>query len=354
MGLTLIAAVVSAAALALGRDFFIPIALALCFHALLRPAVRALERLRFPSWLGATVVMLGALVMLFVGGILLSSTVKSFMAQAPSSIAKAREKLATMGTPIRKVTDAAAGRDSMPADDSSGQRNHRQPAPTPPAPPPAATGGPGPSLIAAILGRGASFVALLIEVFVLLYLLLAAGNKLFRKLIKSMQGPDDKRTASDVLHETESIVSRYLVVTALINIGQGVAVGLGMWAIGMPNPLMWALLTFALEFIPFLGGAINVVLLLITAFTTFDGMGQILLPPGLYLLITALQNNVVSPFAYGGRLKLNPVAIMVFVLFWFFIWGVPGAFLAIPIAATMKVLGDQIPRLAPLGELLGE
>jgi len=368
MGLTLIAAIISAAALALGRDFFIPIALALCFHALLRPAVRALERLRFPAWLGASVVMLGTLVVLFFAGVLFSSTVKTFMAQAPSSIAKAREKLSSMGTPIRKLTDAAAGRDSMPAQDSTraqdsssapdstprqGQGRRAQ-APPPPSASAASSGGSGPSLIAAILGQGASFVALVVEVLVLLYLLLAAGNRVFRKLIRSMQAPDDKRTASDVLHETESIVSRYLVITALINVGQGLAVGLAMWAIGMPNPLMWGLLTFALEFIPFLGGAINVVLLLITAFTTFDSLGQILLAPGLYLLITTLQNNVVSPFAYGGRLKLNPVAIMICVLFWFFIWGIPGAFLAIPIAAMMKVLGDQIPRLAPLAELLGD
>lgn len=353
MALTLIAAILVAAALSLGRELFIPIALALCFYALLRPVVRALERLRVPTWLGATAVMLSTLVLLFFGGVFLSNTVRGFMEQAPASIAKAREKLQTMGGPLRKVTDAAAGIDSSASQMRDSTRRAGHPTPPPPPPPPP-SGGAGPSFIATILGQGASFVGALVEVLVLLYLLLAAGNPLFGKLLTMARRRDDKRTASDVLHETESIVARYLVVTALINVGQGIAVGLAMWAIGMPHPLVWALLTFALEFIPYLGGAINVVLLLITGFTTFDSAGQIVLAPLLYLVITTLQNNVVSPFAYGDRLKLNPVALMICVLFWFFVWGIPGVFLAIPIGAMLKVLGDEIPKLAPLGEILGD
>ena len=89
MALTLIASILVPAALSLGRDLFIPIALALCFYALLRPVVRALEGLRVPTWLGATAVMLGMLVLLFFGGVLLSNTVSGFMEQAPASIAKA-------------------------------------------------------------------------------------------------------------------------------------------------------------------------------------------------------------------------------------------------------------------------
>jgi len=78
------------------------------------------------------------------------------------------------------------------------------------------------------------------------------------------------------------------------------------------------------------------------------------LAPGIYLAITTLQNNLVSPLAYGRRLRLNPVAVLVGVLFWWYLWGVPGAFLAVPIIATLKILGDHVPRLAPLGEFLGE
>jgi predicted PurR-regulated permease PerM len=162
------------------------------------------------------------------------------------------------------------------------------------------------------------------------------------------------RAASELLPDTESIVARYVGLSSIINGCEGIAVGIVMWAIGMPDPLVWGLLTFVLEFIPYLGAATMVGLLTITGLATFPGIGHALLAPLCYLAITMLQNNVLSPFVYAGRLKLNPLAVMICVLFGWFIWGVAGVFLAIPIAATLKALGDQVPRLAPLGKFLGQ
>ncbi len=335
----LIAVVLAVAALALGRAFFIPIALALCFQALLTPAVRGLGRLRIPAPAGAAIVVLGALAVLVVGGWALSGPASEWVDQAPANIATARKKLREVGRPLDRLTDAAEGTPAPAL---------RNAPPPPPAPEPTQ------SLFAQMLGRATTVAAGLLEVIVLVYLMLAAGNMLFRKLVKLLPAPDDLRTATDILNRTESIVANYLTVTALINVGQGIAVGLAMWAIGMPDPFIWGVVTFVLEFIPYLGGAIIVGLLLIDGFSVFPGLGRVLLAPAIYLVISMLQNNVVSPYVYGNRLKLNPLAVMIFVLFWWFIWGIPGVFLAIPIAATLKVLGDQVPGLSPLGELLGE
>src|SRR5437660_2906551 len=352
MGVNLVAAILTIAALAVGRELFIPLAMALCFHALLRPVVRNLERLGVPSVLGATVVVLGLLGLIIVGGFALSGPVSEFIDRAPVSIERARDKIKTIGLPFRRMSEAAAGHVPSP----SPAPPPPPPAPKPVAPPPTAPAPqpPVPTVVTQILGRATIFVAGVIEVLLLLYLMLAAGNLLFRKLVKVFPGPDEKRTVSDVFHETEAIVARYLVVTALINTGQGIAVGLAMWAIGMPDPVMWGLLTFALEFIPYLGGASMVGMLLIMGFTAFTGVGKNLLAPALYLVVTTIQNNVVSPYAYGSRLKLSPLAVMICVMFWWFVWGIPGVFLSIPIAATMKVLGDQVPKLGALSELLGE
>lgn len=342
----LIAVGLSVTALALGREFFIPLALALCFQSLLTPLVRGLARLRLPAPVGAAIVVLGALAVFVVGGWALSAPVSAWVNKAPSNIATARRKLRELGRPLDRLTAAASGAPAA-----------NQPAAPPAAAPPPAQAVPGPagpSLSAQLLGRATTVVAGLLETIVLVYLMLAAGNMLFRKLVKLLPAPDDLRTATDILNKTESIVARYLTVTALINVGQGIAVGLAMWAIGMPDPFIWGLMTFVLEFIPYLGGAINVGLLVISGFSVFSGLGEVLLPPAIYLVISTLQNNVVSPYAYGNRLKLNPLAVMIFVLFWWFIWGIPGAFLAIPIAATLKVLGDQVPSMSAMGELLGE
>jgi len=344
----LIAVGLSVAGLALGREFFIPIALALCFQALLTPLVRGLARLRIPPPAGAAIVVLGALAVLVVGAWALSGPASEWVDQAPSNIATARRKLREIGRPLDRLTAAAEGTPVPVAP------NAPPPAPASPPPAQAAPGPAVPSLFAQLLGRATTVVAGGLEVIVLVYLMLAAGNMLFRKLVKLLPAPDDLRTATDILNKTERIVANYLTITALINVGQGIAVGLAMWAIGMPDPFIWGVVTFVLEFIPYLGGVIIVGLLLIDGFSVFPGLGQVLVAPAIYLVISMLQNNVVSPYAYGNRLKLNPLAVMIFVLFWWFIWGIPGVFLAIPIAATLKVLGDQVPRMGTLAELLGE
>jgi predicted PurR-regulated permease PerM len=342
----LIAVGLSVTALALGREFFIPIALALCFQALLTPLVRGLARLRIPAPAGAAIVVLGALAVLVVGAWAFSGPASEWVDQAPSNIATARRKLREIGRPLDRLTAAAVNPPAEPATAA--------PPPAPPPPPQAAPGPAVPSLFAQLLGRATTVVAGALEVIVLVYLMLAAGSMLYRKLVKLLPAPDDLRTATDILNKTERIVANYLTVTALINVGQGIAVGLAMWAIGMPDPFIWGVVTFVLEFIPYVGGVIIVGLLLIDGFSVFPGLGQVLVAPAIYLVISTLQNNVVSPYAYGNRLKLNPLAVMIFVLFWWFIWGIPGVFLAIPIAATLKVLGDQVPRMATLAELLGE
>jgi len=321
VSLSVIAAILAVGALYVARAFFIPLALALGLHALLRPLVRGLERAHIPTPLGAAIIVLGAVAAGTAAAWSLSGPVAAWAEKAPASFATARAKLSDIARPLDRLTDAAVGGTESPQTS-----------------PPFVAATPGPPLLARLLGGATTLVLGLAEVIVLLYLMLAGAHP---------------QTASDILPDTESIVARYVGLSSIINCCEGIAVGIVMWAIGMPDPLVWGLLTFALEFIPYLGAATMVGLLTITGLTTFPSIGHGLVAPISYLAITMLQNNVLSPFVYAGRLKLKPLAVMVCVLFWWLIWGVPGVFLAIPIAATLKALGDQAPRFAPLGELLG-
>ena len=108
------------------------------------------------------------------------------------------------------------------------------------------------------------------------------------------------------------------------------------------------------EFIPYLGALAIVIVLAVAGLTTFEPVGRALLVPGSFLLINLIQANIVSPMLLGHRLTLNPVAIFVGLAFFFWIWGVPGAFLAGPLLATMKIFCDHIGSLAALGEFLGQ
>lgn len=344
LALGIIAVILSVAALHWGREFFIPIAMALTFHAVFRPVVRKLERLRVPTPVAAGIVVLAGLGLAVAAGWALSGPVSRWLDRAPESVRAVRGKFHSVGRPLDRLTEAATTVVTP------------VPAPAPrvaPVPPPATTQATG-SLFTRLLAKATSLVTHLVEVTVLLYLMLAGGTLFLRKVIDVLPRSSDKRTASDVLHRTESIVATYLVLTAIMNVAQAVLVGLALWAIGVPDPLIWALLTFVLEFIPYLGGATMVILLSIAGFTTFPDVGHALLAPAIYLTITTIQNTLLVPYIFGDRLKLNPLSVVVCVLFWWFVWGIPGVFLAIPIAATLKALGDQIPRLAPLGEFLGE
>lgn len=362
-GIVVLATLAVVAALYVGRVLLVPIALSLLFTGLLRPIVRRFERVGLSAPVGAAVVLLVFVAALGVGAWTLADPVRTWVAQAPQTLAAAQQRLQKLRGPLQTITNAAQKIEraaTSPAAGGSPSAGRNSPAPPPPpsAPPPASGGGQGGPhlavLAARVFGTTTSLLGGLVEVVLLTLLLLASGDAFLNKLVRVLPVRREKREAVEIAHETEAVVSHYVVATALINAGQGALVALAMWLIHLPNPALWGLLTFCFEFIPFLGGAGMMILLALAGLATGDGIGQALLPPGIYLAITTLQNNLVSPLAYGRRLRLNPVAVLIGVLFWYYLWGVAGAFLAVPIIATIKILGDHVDRLAPVAEFLGD
>ncbi len=300
-------------ALYVGREFFIPLALALLLNALLRPLVRGLERLRVSTAVGATMVSLGLLGALVVGGLALVNPIQAWVSQLPASFEAAGRKLAPARQSLEHVTHATQ---SLGTPSGAPPATAAQPA----APAPSAV----PPFLGHLFGTTTALVAGLTEVLLLLS------------------------------EQVQQAVTQYIVTTLVINGGQGVVVGLTLWGLGMPYPWLWGGLTVVLEFIPYLGATGMIILLTAAAFSQFDTLGHILLVPGTYLVIAALQNNLVSPLVYGQRLKLNPVVVLVGVLFWWLLWGVAGAFLAVPFFATLKILADHVESLTPIATFLGE
>jgi predicted PurR-regulated permease PerM len=122
----------------------------------------------------------------------------------------------------------------------------------------------------------------------------------------------------------------------------------------MPNVLLWGALVALFEFVPYLGALAAVIVFAVAGLTTFDEVPRALLIPGSFLAINLLQANLVTPMLLGHRLTLNPVAIFIGLAFFFWIWGVPGAFLAVPLLASFKIFCDHIESLAAVGEFLGQ
>jgi predicted PurR-regulated permease PerM len=200
-------------------------------------------------------------------------------------------------------------------------------------------------------GTTSSVLAALVEVVLLAAFVLAADDVWPRRLDTAVASAERRREVVAAVARTRSAVARYVLATALINVGQGVLVALVAWLVHMPTPPLWGVLTFVAEFVPYLGGAVMIVLLLIVGLATVGG-ARALAMPAAYLVITTLQNNLVSPIVYGRGLRLSPAAILLAVMVWWALWGVAGAFLAVPILAALRIVADYVETLRPIGPFL--
>jgi predicted PurR-regulated permease PerM len=321
-----------------GQAFFLPIVLAILLDFLLSPLIRALKRGHIPEPLGAALVILALLGAL--GGSIygLTDPAKEWVAKLPGSVREAEDRLAKLRKPVEQVSKTAEQVErATTMNDSKAQEVVVK----------------GPSLSERLFGTTQTVLTGLLEVIILLYFLLAAGDLFLQKLIKVLPQLGDKKKAVAIARETESSISTYLVTVTLVNLGLGLAVAGVMFLLKMPNPLLWGALAAVAEFVPYLGATALVAVLGLAGLVTFEQVGHALLVPAAYLAVNLLQSQFITPLVLGHRLTLNPVAIFIGLVFWWWIWGVPGAFVAVPLIATFKIFCDHIEALAPIGEFLG-
>jgi predicted PurR-regulated permease PerM len=341
--LTILAVLAVVYTLHFAHELLLPITFALLLSFLFSPVVRALARMHVRPPLGAGIVILTLLGTLTLGGYELSGPVQSWGASAPQTLATARAKMGKLLKPMERFSRTAAQMESATSGVGAGS---------------AATGPRevvvrGPGFLSRLFGTTQRFLTGAVQVVILLYFLLAAGDLFLQKLVKVLPSQSDKRKAVEIARATEASISTYLLTMTAVNVTEGVVVGIVMYLLGMPNPALWGALVVLFEFIPYLGPAVVAAILAIAAITTFDSTGQALLVPAVYLAINLVQGNLVTPMLLGQRLALNPVAIFVGLAFWYSVWGIPGAFLAVPIMAALKILCDHVESLASFGEFLG-
>jgi predicted PurR-regulated permease PerM len=344
----ILATIAAAAALYVAQEVFIPITVGLLLTALFRPVERALSRVGVSAPISATLIVLACLGVLGATGYFVAGPVQNWVRDAPKTLAAARSKIEKLRRPIKQVSQAV--QKAQQEVTGEGGQPSGQPAP----PQAASSSGPGiPPFLGRIFTTTAGLLGTMVQVIVILFLVLATGDLFARKVAVVMPKPV-RGTPEQTVDEAEAVVRRYLVVTALINLGQGVVVALTMWLIGIPSPPLWGLLTFVFEFLPYIGALFMVASLTVTAFATFDSLGHILLAPLAYITISTIQNNAVSPFAYGGGLRLNPLAVLFGVIIGWFLWGVAGAFVAVPLMAAIRIFAEHTGRNSRLAAVLAE
>lgn len=325
------------------RPVVLPIFLAVVAAMTLKPLIRWLSYCHMPPTLSATIVMGFLLAAIGIGFFQLGRPALMWMNEAPQHMTELRQRVQKIFPRIAGFNEAAAAMDNLGATEAE-RKTEQQKAPTVEVKQSRGT--------SSILNWTGTFLVGIGETLVLLYLLLASGDSFLLKLVHVMPTLHDKKRVVEISHEIQQNISNYLFSVSLINIGVGVIVSGGLYFMGVPNAAMWGMLVAVLNFIPYFGPISGVILLGIVGLLTFDTVSQGLLPPALYLLLHFVEANLVTPVLLGHRFTLNPVIIFVSLIFWMWLWGVPGALLSVPILVSIKVVCDHFPAMLPVSKLL--
>jgi predicted PurR-regulated permease PerM len=317
------------------RDFFLPVTLAAILSLLLSPLVRLLNRAHIPSGFGAAIVMIIVAMLVSAGAMLLVGPASNWLQRAPESFEKVEVRLRGMMNSAEKLTKAAETVEHLAGTENETPKVEIK----------------KPGLINSLWDQTKGFVLLALEVFVLLYFFLAAGEIFALKLIQVLPRLQDKKKAVEIMRQVQNGVSQYLVSMTLVNLFEGTMIGIGLALLGMPNPLLWGVLAFLANYIPYVGAMVAGSIVTIVALVSFDSVSRAMIAPAIYFGVN-FADNFISPYVMGRRLVLNPLVVFLAVMFWGWIWGIIGVLLAVPITMTGKILCDHVPALAPFAEFL--
>ena len=323
----------------LARAVFIPIFFAIMLKLLLAPAVDALNRLRIPKVLGSAVVIIALFAVISASFYIFYQPAADWIERAPQSLRKVEQKLRFIKEPVQKVSEATKSMEKITDVGSKSEGNTVEVK--------------KPKLLNTLINEASEFIFGVATMLILLYFLLASGDLFLRKVINALATLKDKKQAVEIARHVERDISTYLYTIVIINFCLGVLVGGAMYVLKMPNPFLWGVMAGLVNFVPYLGQVAGITIIAIVASTTFDNTYQAVVPPLVYCVIIGLEGNIITPIILGRRLLLNPVVIFLALLVWGWIWGIPGALVAVPILVILKIICDNIKSLGAIGEFLG-
>jgi predicted PurR-regulated permease PerM len=329
------------AALYVGKEVVLPIAFAIVLKLLLQPLLDFLHgRLHLPMAVGALIIIVGLFGATGTIVFTVSGPASGWIQKAPEVLPSLKDKLVVLRQPLdymqqafKQVEEVASpgGQDGTPTVAVKDQ-----------------------SAIARNLAAG-TFLVLgrLFTTMVILFFLLAAGDRLLRGLIEVLPTFSDKRQAVDIAKEIQRQIGGYLLTITVMNSLVGILTGLTMWYLGLGDPILWGAAAFLLNYVPILGPLTGIGVFLVAGILTLEWPWLALLPAGIYALIHIAEGEIITPMLLSKRFTLNPVLVIVSLFFWHFVWGIAGALLAVPLLAIFKIICDRIKVLQPAGHIIG-
>ncbi|MGN6388136.1 MAG: AI-2E family transporter [Burkholderiaceae bacterium] len=334
------------------QKFLIPVVFGVFLAYTLNPLVAWLERLRIPRTIGTSLVVLS----LFCGGLLAANSLfvqfESIVGQLPAATRKIGNALERMegsrnGT-LDKMKEAASALEKATAPAAA---NGKQPAPVVVAQPASRLSNwllTGSMSAAAFLGQATM-------VIFLAFFLLISGETFKRKLVK-ITGPSltKKKITVHILDDIDISIQRYMFMLLVTNGLLAVLMWVGMTALGLNNAGAWALAAGLLHLIPYFGPLLTVAMLGMAAFLQFGTLASVLAVMAITLAVATLVGTFITTWMAGRIARMNPAAVFIGLLFWGWLWGVPGLLLGIPIIVIVKVVTERVEGMNSIAELLGE
>ncbi len=328
----------SLAALYVASPILLPVVLAIVLKLLLQPLVRLTDRIGLPRALGALFAIL-LLVAAFAGVVSgVAGPAASWAGKLPDAIPQIQQQLAFLARPIGSLEWMMGQLQSVVGGGVSV--------------PQASSEHPSFNIMGVLFSGTATVAAGLFTTLVVLFYLLVSGETFLRRLVEILPSFAEKRQAVEITLDIERNISIYLVTVTLINFLVGVLTSAVMWVCGVANPLLWGVIAFVVNFVPILGPMVAIVIFLMASVLSLGVAWWALLPVGLYFLIHVVEGELVTPMLMARRFTINPVAVILALIFWYWMWGVPGAVLAVPMLAITKLVCDELRPLRAFGHFL--
>jgi predicted PurR-regulated permease PerM len=320
-----------AAVLIAAKTLIIPLVLAAFVGMGLNPIVATLHRWYVPRAVGAVLVIAVLAAGIAEAVSLVATPAMTWVAQLPQAFHQLEPRLKSMMRPLSAATHAAsqASQTLVGAGVS---------APVAPAGPPAPAFSVGNLLLAT-----PAILAETLTVVLLVFFFLSYGDHMRRRLVAASPRFAYRRIAVNLVRGIQSEISHYLLTVTIINSCLGALTAMILWYWGMPDPALWGCVVALLNFMPYIGAITSTALLSGVGLLHFNVLAHALAPAGCFAVLAALEGNVITPFIMGHRLRLSPLAILIWLLIWGWMWGIPGALLAVPMLTCAKLIAERAP-----------
>ncbi|MBU3030325.1 AI-2E family transporter [Paracoccus marinaquae] len=330
------------AAIAAGRDFLMPVTMAILLFFVFTPLRRLARRRGVPDAITAAVVTFGILALVAVIAYTASGPINRAVGNIPTISTRLEQKFQSVRASMRDLQEAA-----QKLDQAQVVGDER-----PAAAPTIRVEEEGETTLETVVKLTPQLLGQVLFTLVLMFFMLASGDLLYLKIVQSFDSLRDKRNAYLALREIEDSLGSYLGAITVINAGLGLSVGLAMWVWDMPGPLLFGLGAFLLNFIPYLGAIAGVAISAAVALVVMPGLFGPAMVALTYLALTSLEGQLITPYFVSRRLQMNAVVVFLAVALWAWLWSVIGMVIAVPVLVVLRVLAEHVPGWGKFGNFL--